>query len=187
MRPPSSRELAFTACWRRDAPRVASYASRHTAHSRVEDVVADTFAVAWRRWDDVPDPPLPWLIGTARNLVAESRRELARGQRLHDRLRLLEDVARHVAEDVAETAFSRDRALRALAALTEDQREALLLVTWDGLSISEAAEVLGLRPGAFRARLHRGRAALESAQVRHERPGALVGRAFVPTTSEGER
>ena len=125
--------------------------------------------VAWRRWDDVPDPPLPWLIGTARNLLSEDRRSLARGQRLNDRLALLAGMAR-VAEDVAETAFARERALAALASLTEDQREALLLVSWDGLSICEAAEVLELRVGAFRARLHRGRAALEAATAHHPRP-----------------
>ena len=140
---------------------MAAYAGRHAPRSRVEDIVAETFAVAWRRWDDVPDPPLPWLIGTARNLLSEDRRSLARGQRLADRLALLAGTGR-VAEDVAETAFARERALQALASLTEDQREALLLVAWDGLSISEAAEVLELRPGAFRARLHRGRAALEA-------------------------
>lgn len=149
--------------------------------------MAKTFAVAWRRWDDVPDPPLPWLIGTARNLLAEDRRALARGQRLHDRLGLLEAVTRHETEDVAQTAFSRDQALRALAALTEDQREALLLVAWDGLSITEAAEVLELRPGAFRARLHRGRAALEAAQARHRPAGTPAGQALARTTLEGDR
>ncbi len=148
--------------------------------------MAETFAVAWRRWDLVPDPPLPWLIGTARNLLSEDRRSLARGRRLHERLGLLEAVAQD-AEDVAETAFSRDRALRALAKLTEDQREALLLVAWDGLSISEAAEVLDLRPGAFRARLHRGRAALEAAQSRHHLPVPTTGPAFAATSPEENR
>ena len=187
MRQQSSRELAFTACWHADAPRVAAYASRHAPHSRVEDIVAETFAVAWRRWDDLPDPPLPWLIATARNLLSEDRRALARGRRLHDRIGLLEALAHHDAEDVAETAFSRDRALRALAALTEDQREALLLVAWDGLSIAEAAEVLELRPGAFRARLHRGRAALEAAQTRHHPVDALAGQAFARASMEENR
>ena len=126
--------------------------------------MAETFTVAWRRWDDLPDPPLPWLLGTARNLLSEDRRSLARGQRLADRLALLAGTTR-VTEDVADTAFARERALQALASLTEDQREALLLVAWDGLSISEAAEVLELRLGAFRARLHRGRAALEAADA----------------------
>ena len=170
MRELSTEEVAFTACWRRDAPRVAGYARRHAPQARVEDIVAETFAVAWRRWRDVPDPPLPWLIGTARNLLTQDRRALSRAQQLHDRVGLLEAVTRHDTEDVAETAFRREHALRALATLTEDQREALLLVAWDGLSIVEAAEVLELRPGALRARLHRGRAVLEAALVRHERP-----------------
>ncbi len=187
MRELSSEAVAFTACWRRDAPRVAAYARRHAPRARVEDIVAETFAVAWRRWHDVPDPQLPWLIGTARNLLAEDRRALSRVQKLHDRVGLLEAVTRHDTEDVAETAFSREHALRALAALTEDQREALLLVAWDGLCIVEAAEVLGLRPGAFRARLHRGRAVLEAALVRQERPEVCTTRALVGKSLEGER
>ncbi len=187
MRTQDSREAAFTACWQRDAPRVAAYAGRHTLSARAEDIVAETFAVAWRRWDDVPDPPLPWLIGTARNLLSEDRRVLVRGRRLEDRLRLLDRVAHHRVEDVAESAFSRERAMYALAALTEDQREALLLVAWDGLSITEAAEVLELRPGAFRARLHRGRAALEAALSPDPPAGAPLDRSFVRTALEGNR
>ncbi len=149
--------------------------------------MAETFSVAWRRWDDLPDPPLPWLIATARNLLSEDRRALARGRRLHDRLGLLDAVTQRDGEDVADVAFSRDRALRALAALTEDQREALLLVAWDGLSITEAAEVLELRPGAFRARLHRGRAALEAAQAHHHPAGVFAGQTFTRTSLEESR
>lgn len=166
------RADGFSQCWRRDAPRVAAYAGRHAPHSRVEDIVAETFTIAWRRWDDLPDPPLPWLIGTARHLLADDRRALARRQRLQERLALLAGRA-EATPDVAEAAFGRERALRALADLTEDQREALLLVAWDGLSITEAAEVLELRPGTFRVRLHRGRTALEAAQdAPRRRPAA---------------
>lgn len=153
----------LSACFRRDAPRVAAYAARHTDRSRVDDVVAETFAVAWRRWDVVPDPPLPWLIATARNLLREDRRSLMRGRRLLDRVALLDSVAGH-AQDAADSVAHREHALRALAALSEDQREALLLVAWDGLSITDAAAVLDLRPGAFRARLHRARAALAASE-----------------------
>jgi RNA polymerase sigma-70 factor (ECF subfamily) len=34
------------------------------------DVVAETFLVAWRRLDDVPADPLPWLYGVARRVLA---------------------------------------------------------------------------------------------------------------------
>ena len=46
---------------------------------------------------------------------------------------------------------------RALAALGERDREALLLVAWDGLEPAAAAEALGVRSGTFAVRLHRAR------------------------------
>ncbi|MDP9224885.1 MAG: RNA polymerase subunit sigma-70, partial [Actinomycetota bacterium] len=45
--------------------------------------------------------------------------------------------------------------------LSRDQREALLLVEWLGLSSEEAGEVLGIRPESVRSRLHRARASLK--------------------------
>jgi DNA-directed RNA polymerase specialized sigma24 family protein len=40
-----------------------------------DDVVAETFLIAWRRLDDVPvDDPLPWLLAVARNVWLDQRR-----------------------------------------------------------------------------------------------------------------
>lgn len=64
-----------------------------------------------------------------------------------------------VAGEVAE----RDRMLRALATLRPADREALLLVAWDGLDAAAAATVLGVRPNTFHARLSRARARLTGA------------------------
>ena len=41
--------------------------------------------------------------------------------------------------------------------LGERDREALLLVAWEGFSVAEAAVVLGCSRGAFAVRLHRAR------------------------------
>jgi len=51
----------------------------------------------------------------------------------------------------------------ALAALTEAEREVLLLVAWEGLTPTEAAEALGLTPVAARSRLHRARTRAQAA------------------------
>ena len=56
------------------APRVYAYALRHCGPVDADDVVAETFAVAWRRIDVVPDPAIGWLIVTARNVVNGRRR-----------------------------------------------------------------------------------------------------------------
>ena len=58
-------------------------------------------------------------------------------------------------EDIA---VERDELLHALASLSEEDREVLLLVSWDGLTNAEAANVLSCTESTFRVRLHRARA-----------------------------
>jgi RNA polymerase sigma-70 factor (ECF subfamily) len=149
----------FDRTWDVDGPRVAAYVRRHVPPDDVQDVVAETFLHAWRRWDTVPQPPIAWLIGTARKVIGNSRRARRRRLALHDRMALLGAAARP-SEDAGILATERMAALAALAELPDQQREALLLVAWDGLTPDEAAAALDIRPGTFRVRAHRARAAL---------------------------
>ncbi len=151
---------AFTQVWERDGPRVAAYVRRHVAAADVQDVVAETFLQAWRRWDAVPQPPIAWLVGAARKVIGNHRRAAGRRVALHERLVLL-DAATCSADDAGMLATERMAALEALARLPDQQREALLLVAWDGLSPDDAATVLGVRSGTLRVRLHRARGALD--------------------------
>lgn len=146
----------FADAWARDAPRLLVYARRHVGATDAPDIVAETFAIAWRRWHDVPVPATPWLFGTARHVVLNHLRGQRRRVALSQRLRLLEDVAATDAEP-----HDRAEALARLAALPEEQREALLLVSWDGLSSDAAATALGINAAALRKRLQRARAALD--------------------------
>jgi RNA polymerase sigma-70 factor (ECF subfamily) len=61
---------------------VHAFARRRVAAEAVDDVVSEAFTVAWRRLDDIPDDPLPWLLGVARNVVGTARRGEARRLRL---------------------------------------------------------------------------------------------------------
>jgi RNA polymerase sigma factor (sigma-70 family) len=149
----------FARAWERDGPRLAAYARRHVPTDDVQDVVAETFLQAWRRWDDVPVPPIGWLIGTARKVIGNYRRSGRRRAALHDRLVLLDSAATS-ATDAGMLATERQAALQALAALPDQQREAVLLIAWDGLTTDEAAAALGISAGAFRVRAHRARKAL---------------------------
>jgi RNA polymerase sigma factor (sigma-70 family) len=153
---PESQAVAFTACWHREVPQVMAYATRHVGAELAPEVVADTFLQAWRRWTDVPEEALPWLLGTARKTIANQRRSGRRRVALEDRIARLDGVAR-AAQDVGEIVEARTAALAALAGLSETDREALLLVVWDGLTPEQAATALGVRPGTLRVRLHRGR------------------------------
>lgn len=153
------RELAFERVWRDEMPRIFLYAARHVGAADAHDVAAETFTVAWRRCDDISDPPFPWLLGVARHVVSNHVRTLQRGRRLQDRVRLLTAVTGQSSPhlDFAE----RLEALQRLAALSEKEREALLLTAWDGLSAEEAARLLGVSPAAVRKRISRARAAID--------------------------
>jgi RNA polymerase sigma-70 factor (ECF subfamily) len=61
--------------------------------------------------------------------------------------------------------------------LPEDQRAALLLVALEGMSLAEAARVLGCAEGTLASRLARGRAALRQMTGRGEDPGPRKGQA----------
>lgn len=155
------RELAFERVWRNEMPRIFNYAARHVGASDAHDVAAETFTIAWRRWDDITEPPFAWLLGVARNVVSNHVRTLQRGRRLDDRVRLLSAVTGH---SVAYVDFvARQDAIRRLASLGEKEREALLLTAWDGLSTEEAATLLDITPAALRKRISRARAAIDVA------------------------
>jgi RNA polymerase sigma-70 factor (ECF subfamily) len=143
----------FEELFRTFHPAVRAYARRRVPGASVDDIVSETFLVAWRRLERVPDDPLPWLLAVARNAIGTERRGANR------RLRLWTEAQAHLrtAEGLDPvTAEEGDgRVLAAMARLRERDREALTLVAWDGLTPSEAAAVLGEPAVRFRVRLHR--------------------------------
>src|SRR5580698_2801043 len=67
---------------------ITAYVIRRTKASDVGDVVAKVFAVAWRRFDRIPDPPDDrlWLFGVARRCLSDHQRGDNRRLRLQARL-----------------------------------------------------------------------------------------------------
>jgi RNA polymerase sigma-70 factor (ECF subfamily) len=132
---------------------VTAYAARRGSRDP-DGVAAEVMTIAWRRLPVVPaDDPLPWLYGTARNVVyaeARSRRRTAPD----------EVPATSPAPEVRSLDPELDRALRALRA---SDREALLLVAWEDLTPAQAADALGISATAFRVRLFRARRRLRAA------------------------
>jgi len=168
----SPADIRFSELWDAHAPRVLAYASRHTDPAGVQDVVAETFLVAWRRLDDIPDDPLPWLLVVARNTAANRRRSTRRAHLVELEMTRLARVAR--ASEAADVpVHARDEVLRALQRLTAAEREALLLVAWDGLSPTQGARVLGCSADAIAKRVSRARARL-SAAVAEDDDAALT-------------
>lgn len=155
MRAPDDAELE--ALWNDWHRQVLAYALRRADPATAEEVVSETFVIAWRRLHELPDPPLPWLLGTARRVLANLRRGERRRVALVDRLRRERPVATTGAPD------AHGHALAALAALNERDREALLLHAWEGLDHEGAATVLGCSAATFAVRLHRARGRFASA------------------------
>lgn len=152
----------FNALFDECAPRVFAYARRHCDRAGAQDVVSDTFMVAWRRRSDLPDEPLAWLLVVARNTIANRRRSERRHYALLDSIASIERLAGPAAGP-DQSVVERDALIAALRQLTEMEREALLLVAWDGLRNADAARVAGCSQRAFEVRLSRARARLERA------------------------
>ena len=148
------RRQRFEALFAAHHAAVRSYVIRRAGGGvAVDDAVADTFLVVWRRLNEVPDAPLPWLLGVARRVLADQHRSARRRRSLSQRLALASPASPAWEPPLGVSAELAD----ALRALTEHEREALLLIAWDGLTPAEAATAAGCSPTAFRVRLHRAR------------------------------
>jgi RNA polymerase sigma-70 factor (ECF subfamily) len=145
-------EQRFDQLWQDHALAVVRYARRRVLPDEVEDVVAETFVVAWRRLNEVPPYGLPWLLGVARNVSANTRRSRRRREALSERIAAeLDDVPAWPAVDGDDTVTA------ALHRLSDADRELLTLIAWEGLGHAEVAEALGCSRGALKVRLSRAR------------------------------
>jgi RNA polymerase sigma factor (sigma-70 family) len=176
---PPTREQRFEVLFREHYGAVRGYALRRGATDAAQDVVAETFLVAWRRLDEVPDDALPWLYGVARRVLANQRRSASRGEALDRRLAGAESAA-GPSFDPGETTGEAELVRLALGRLSDNSREALMLVAWHGLTGARAARAAGCSRATFAVRLHRARvqlaaelAALEPAPVCDVKPQSM--------------
>lgn len=147
-------EARFEGLYRRHYGAVVRYCVRRVGPDGAAEAVSETFLVAWRRFAEVPDDPLPWLLATARKVVANELRRRAREGHLLERIR---DHAATSTEDHAGRVADRGTVLAALDRLSPRDREVLRLALWDGLDTAAAARVMGCGTTAYKVRLHRAR------------------------------
>src|SRR5262249_29286700 len=126
---------------------VRRFLARRTDPDTADDVLAETLLVCWRRLDQVPENPLPWVYGVARNCLANIQPGDPRQLRL----------AAPIQEAQREPDTADERVAAALQALRPDEADLLHLWAWEQLGPSEIAEVLGITPNAVSIRLHRAR------------------------------
>ncbi len=151
------RESRFRAMAVEATPVVGAYMRRRLyplGAADLDDLVEDVLIVAWRRFDDIPaDATIPWMIGVARNVLRNAQRKHRRMLAAQDRVRPAGSTA------PAEESVVADEGVRqALAALSDDDREILLLHAWDGRSAAEIAVVFHLTTNAAAVRLSRAEA-----------------------------
>lgn len=147
---------SFERAYAQYLPAVSAYLSRRVERRFVEDLAADTFAVAWTKRDTVAEgEELPWLYRIAANLLANHRRRQATGASVLHLLRTPDSAPS--AEDIVIADESLAGAWRALKAR---DREVLALALLEDLSIPSIASALGISANAVSIRLHRARKTL---------------------------
>lgn len=153
---------AFSLLFERHAPALHRYVTRRLGDALADDVVAETFLAAFRklgRYDTSHRDARPWLYGIAANLIGKHRRTEVRAYRALARTgvdEVAESYADQVESRVSASAAQRELA-GALALLSPQDREVLLMIAWADLSYEEAARALGIPVGTVRSRLHRAR------------------------------
>lgn len=129
------------------------FLARRTDPATADDVLADTLLVCWRRLDELPDEPLPWAYGVARNCLANAERGARRQRRVAAKIAVVDPPL----ESAPAPGDGDPALLDALARLRAEDAELLRLWAWEQLSAAEIAAVLDITPNAAGIRLHRAR------------------------------
>jgi RNA polymerase sigma-70 factor (ECF subfamily) len=140
----------FEDFFREHYQRLFQYVARRVPNAQVDDVVASSFMVAWRKFEQSSNPALPWLFRIASYEISNQRRS----QRKSDNVVSFDIVGEHLSmspsTDVNDVEIN-----AALSRLSDADQEILRLIHWDSLTRAEAAEVLRLTPNATNVRYHR--------------------------------
>jgi RNA polymerase sigma-70 factor, ECF subfamily len=124
-----------------------------------EDVLQEVFLQVWRRardFDQLRGRPFTWLVTLTRSRGIDRLRLLGARQRLAAAART--DQPEDISDAVKDTFLSEQRQIvnGALAELSEDQRRALMLAYFEGLTQSEIATQLDIPLGTVKTRMRSG-------------------------------
>jgi RNA polymerase sigma-70 factor (ECF subfamily) len=155
------RDSRFTSLFEATYADLLRFAQRRVHSAHAEDVIAESFLIAWRRLNDLPprrDDARAWLFGIALGVILNTHRGAERQRALA--VRLADVRTGSMADFDAELVARQIDVSRAWQRLSEVHQEALALAVLDGLTAPQAAAVLGVSAVAFRLRLSRARRAL---------------------------
>jgi RNA polymerase sigma-70 factor (ECF subfamily) len=162
----SGDHAAFGRVYDALAPRLYGYLLRQTHdRARAEDLLQQTMLHIHRaRARFLPGAEVtPWAFAIARRLVVDGVRRERREVLADDGEPDPGASTDPGADDLVQAQELADRMQRALANLPESQRAAFELIKQDGLSVAEAAQVLGTTVSAVKLRAHRAYEALRGA------------------------
>ncbi len=161
---------AFDEIYRRTSGRVFGYLLRLTRHrERAEDLLQITYTKVHRARDSylVGAPLMPWVFAIARrSFLDERRRAQSRNEDLSRDGQLPEPTLAPPEHLPTDTVAALEHAM---SRLPENYREAIELTKVSGLSIAEAAQVLGTSQTAVKLRVHRGYLQLRKALAEFSR------------------
>jgi RNA polymerase sigma-70 factor (ECF subfamily) len=162
----SRDDIGFRLAFDQNYRDILAYAKRRSSPTDADDIAAETFTIAWRKWNSAPpDAIRPWLFGIARKVLANTRRGSRRKDRLAAKITSLTE------KSTIDPSYGEHQEVnQAMAGLRFADREILRLHCWEDLSVSEIAIVLECSPNAASIRLHRAKQQLQQALISGGRP-----------------
>ena len=130
-----------------------------SSRPEAEDILQDVFIQVWKRaadFDEKRGKPFTWLVTLARSRAIDRLRQLGA------RDRVATAAARDASEDTSDAALDAFRSEQkqivneALAQLPEEQRRALMLAYYEGLTQTEIATRIGSPLGTVKTRMRSG-------------------------------
>jgi RNA polymerase sigma factor (sigma-70 family) len=157
--------VAFTAVFDRHFRAVHRYLHRRGGRDLADELAGETFRVAFEgraRWSQTTPDARPWLLGIATNLLrrhrrTEERRLRALARRGVDKWTMPDEAA---LVERADARQARAVLAAALAELSPDDRDVVLLVALGDLAYEDVAQALGIPEGTVASRLNRARRVL---------------------------
>lgn len=161
----TAREQHFIEVYIEHYADVFGYLLRRTSLEDAQDAVSEVFTVAWRRLDQLPADlaTLPWLYGVAAKVLANQRRGDRRRQALRSRISTARAIPASSQESPSDSVDGNVEIIAALDSLSEQDRELVLLNTWEGLPASQIALRYEISLKAAEKRLTRAKSRLAAA------------------------
>ena len=159
-------QLEFSQRLRPYLSRLDAFVASRVANQHVDDICSEVIAIAWQKRANLPaddlgderDPLLGYLFSTARFQIKNLERRLNTSYKYLDHF-----AASAVVDSAEDSALRDDAAIEAFKQLSPKDRDLIIMVAWDGLTIPQIAHILGITGNNVSVRLTRARARLTAA------------------------